>query len=281
MDLENKLDGFPHVYYFNMDDEVERREYMENQFQYYGIDYTRVSSNRFDAKKIHEWKDYVFDVSTIINDMQGTVPRVLANFVSHIVFLKEWYQSSNEEYIVLMEDDYDLSLIDYWHFNWKYLMSKLPFDWDSLQLGYEHYEKIYFSLDHKDYRSFNFGPTLINKKYVGKIIDLLMTNNQVLLRPQFYYSHPSPQFSVDNTINHLGKNYTIPLITTNTNFFQKDNLFDVYKRHQTNRYIYHYWWKNKRDNFTVDDFFTIYKSDVREDDMTEYLYNYESRALSF
>ena len=281
MDLKNKLDGFPHVYYFNMDHEVERREYMENQFQYYGIDYTRISSNRFDAKKINEWKDRVFDISTIINDTGGMGTRVLANFVSHIVFLKEWYEASDEEYIILMEDDYDLSLIDYWHFDWKYLMSKLPFDWDTVQLGYEHYEKIYFSLGHKDYRSFNFGPTLINKNHVKKIIDLLMINEQVLLRPQSYYCHPCPQYSVDNTINHMGKNYAIPLITTNTDFFQDDNSFNVFKRHQTNRYIYHYWWKNKRDNFTVNDFFMIYKSDIREDDMTEYLYNYESRALSF
>jgi len=279
MDFENKLDGFPHVYYFNMDHEVERREYMENQFYYYGIDYTRISSNRFDAKKINEWKDRVFDISTIINDTGGMGTRVLANFVSHIVFLKEWYESSDEEYIILMEDDYDLSLIDYWHFDWKYLMSKLPFDWDTVQLGYEHFERVEFFLSHKDYRSFNFGPTLINRRYVAKILDLYLYNDKILSRGFPCYGTNNVEYTVDMSINHAGKNYTIPLITTNTDFFQDDNGFNVYKRHQTNRYIYHYWWKNKRDNFSVEDFFRMYKSN--DDDMTEYLYNYESLALTF
>ena len=279
MDLENKLDGFPHVYYFNMDDEVERREYMENQFHYYGIDYTRISSNRFDAKKIHEWKDRVFDIPTIINDTGGMGPRVLANFVSHIVFLKEWYESSDEEYIILMEDDYDLSLIDYWHFDWEYLMSKLPFDWDTVQLGYEHFERVEFFLSHKDYRSFNFGPTLINRSHVKKVLDLYLQDSKLISRGFPCYGIGIQQVSVDFSINHIGKNYTIPLITTNTDFFQPSNSWHVYKRHHTNRYIYHYWWKNKRDQFTLDDFFTMHKRNDNE--MTEYLYNYESRALSF
>ena len=279
MDLENKLDGFPHVYYFNMDDEVERREYMENQFQYYGIDYTRISSNRFDAKKIYEWVDYLCDWSLIANNMQGINLRVLANFVSHITFLDEWYKSSDENYIVLMEDDYDLSLIDYWHFDWKYLMSNLPFDWDTVQLGYEHFERVEFFLSHKDYRSFNFGPTLINRRYVAKILDLFLYNNKIVFQEFPCYGISNKEFSVDTFINHMGKNYTIPLITTNTDFFQEDNAYHVYKRHKTNRYIYHYWWKNKRDNFCLEDFFEMNKDN--DNDMTEYICNYESRALGF
>ena len=279
MDLKNKLDGFPHVYYFNMDHEVERREYMENQFQYYGIDYTRISSNRFDAKKIHEWKDRVFDISTIINDTGGMGTRVLANFVSHIVFLKEWYESSNEEYIILMEDDYDLSLIDYWHFDWDYFMNHIPFDWDTIQLGYEHFECIHFFLSHKDYRSFNFGPTLINRNHVKKILDLYLVDGKIKSQGNSAYGIDDTQVSVDLSINHVGKNYTIPIITTNTDFFQNDNSSDVFRRHHTNRYIYHYWWKNKRDQFSLDDFFRMNKPN--DNKMTEYLYNYESRALSF
>jgi len=179
-----------------------------------------------------------------------------------------------------MEDDYDLSLIDYCHFDWKYLMSKLPFDWDTIQLGYEHFERVQFFLSHKDYRSFNFGPTLINRRHVSKILDLFFYNDKIVCQGFPCYGKTIKNFfSVDFSINHVGKNYTLPLITTNTNFFQKDNAYSVYKRHQTNRYIYHYWWKNKRDNFSLDDFFEMNKP--YDDDMTEYLYNHVSRALSF
>ena len=32
MDLDNKLKGMPHVYYFNLDNRTDRRQYMEKQF---------------------------------------------------------------------------------------------------------------------------------------------------------------------------------------------------------------------------------------------------------
>lgn len=279
MDLNNKLVGFPHVYYFNMDEEINRRDYMESQFKNHGIEFTRISSNRFDASRMDEWVNCLQDKNSVIKDIKGIDSRVLANFVSHMVFLKEWYESSSDDHIILMEDDYDLSLIDYWHFDWNYLMSRLPFDWDTVQLGYEHFERVQFFLSHKDYRSFNFGPTLINRRHVSKILDLYFNNGKIISQGFPCYGTVGKVFSVDMSINHVGKNYTLPLITTNTDFFQQDNAYQVYKRHQINRHIYHYWWKNKRDKFTLEDFFTMGK--LNDNDMTEYLLNHESRALSF
>ena len=276
MDLKNKLDGFPYVYYFNMDDEVERREYMENQFQYYGIDYTRISGDKFKASTADEWIN-LYEAGEIL--LNHNPVYLLANFANHIFFLKEWLDTTDNGLLVLMEDDYDLGLIDYWHFDWNYLMARLPFDWDTVQLGYEHFERVEFFLSHKDYRSFNFGPTLINRQHVKKILDLYLQDGKIISQGFPCYGIETQQVSVDYSINHIGKNYTIPLITTNTDFFQPSNSWHVYKRHHTNRYIYHYWWKNKRDQFTLDDFFTMYKQNNKE--MTEYLYNYESRALSF
>jgi len=277
MDLDNKLVGFPHVYYFNMDEEETRREYMENQFDTYGIEYTRISGNRFKASDIKEWIN-IFQLPKDI--LEENVPYGIAHMVSHIIFLKEWYETSDEQTIILMEDDYDLSLIDYWHFDWEYFVSRLPFDWDTVQLGYEHFERIEFFLSHKDYRSFNFGPTLINKRHVKKILDLYINeNHKIIGQGHSCCGIPKNKFCVDHSINHIGKNYTIPLITTNTDLFQATNSSSVYKRHRTNQYIYHYWWKNKRDDFSLDDFFRMNKSNDNE--MTEYLQNHASRALSF
>ena len=58
MDLENKLKGFPPVFYQNLDHRIDRKEYMEQQFRQYGItDYTRISASRFSTSKIGEWAD--------------------------------------------------------------------------------------------------------------------------------------------------------------------------------------------------------------------------------
>jgi hypothetical protein len=31
-----------------------------------------------------------------------------------------------------MEDDTDLSLVKYWHFDWEYFMNNIPYDWDAV-----------------------------------------------------------------------------------------------------------------------------------------------------
>jgi len=259
-----------------MDAESNRREYMENQFQNYCIEYTRISGDKFKASSPNEWIN-LYEDGEILLDHNPAYS--LAHFANHIFFLKEWLNKTDDNLLVLMEDDYDLSLIDYWHFDWNYLMARLPFDWDTVQLGYEHFQRVEFFLSQKDYRSFNFGPTLINRPHVKKILDLYLQDGKIISRGFPSYGIETYRVSVDFSINHVGKNYTIPLITTNTDFFQPSNSWHVYKRHHTNRYIYHHWWKNKRDQFTLSDFFTINKQNNNE--MTEYLQNYASRALSF
>ena len=40
-----KLKGLPHIYYINLDEQPDRREYMENMFEYWGVEnYTRISA---------------------------------------------------------------------------------------------------------------------------------------------------------------------------------------------------------------------------------------------
>jgi len=279
MNSVNKLKGIPHVYYFNMDSQTIRRNYMESQFNHYGINYTRVSGDRFSASNYKEWIDIFKDTDYIL---KHNPIRVLANFASHIMFLYDWYHTTNDDMMLLMEDDYDLSLIDYWHFDWEYLMSRLPYDWDTLQLGYEHYEKITFFLNIKDYKSLCFGPTLINRSHVNKILNLFLFDGKIVTHEHACnYTNPIAFMSVDSIINNVGKNYTLPLITTNVDLFNHDehNSYVDYNRQKTNRYIYHYWWATQRDRFTLDDFFTMYK--LNDSQMTEYLNDHASRALMF
>ena len=46
--LNIKLKGLPHIYYLNLDTEIERKTYMESQFSQWGIEnYTRISASKF------------------------------------------------------------------------------------------------------------------------------------------------------------------------------------------------------------------------------------------
>lgn len=57
MDLKNKLKGLPTIYYFNLDNIIERREYMESQFDRWEIkDFKRISSTKYLASQVKTWK---------------------------------------------------------------------------------------------------------------------------------------------------------------------------------------------------------------------------------
>ena len=50
-DKSEKLRNFPHVYYVNLDNRTDRREYMEKQFDFLRLDFTRISSSKYVASK--------------------------------------------------------------------------------------------------------------------------------------------------------------------------------------------------------------------------------------
>ena len=70
-----------------------------------------------------------------------------------------------------MEDDYDMRLIDYWTFDWHTIIDRLPYDWDCLLMGFENPDGIRFHL-HPIEPAHDFGPVLLKRSFVEKILDL-------------------------------------------------------------------------------------------------------------
>ena len=70
-----------------------------------------------------------------------------------------------------MEDYYDFSFIEYWHFDWRYLMNRIPYDWDSIQMSFENPTIIPCFL-HPILSGHGVGASLINRKYVEKLLSL-------------------------------------------------------------------------------------------------------------
>ena len=56
--IHPKLKGLPRIYYINLDQCVDRRNWMENQFKNFGIvNYNRVNASEFLVKDYDKWKD--------------------------------------------------------------------------------------------------------------------------------------------------------------------------------------------------------------------------------
>jgi len=255
MNLKNKLKNFPHIYYTNLDNRTDRRDYMEEQFDYWKLPSTRVSGSKFLASTINDWaKDYV------VGSVTGIPAYALGNAVTHLEFMKKWINTSEEEYLLLMEDDYDLTLFQYWNFDWEYLMNRVPYDWDCLQLGYESDEFLPFFL-HPKLRHTYFGPVLLTRDYAEKILSLHTSGDKYcfdkVLASKKFKKHGT---TVDYFIAHTGRTYCIPLITTNIDTPSTEYSINITRpHHQKSKYAYYYWWMKKHLTFTLDEFFTYGK----------------------
>jgi hypothetical protein len=255
MNLKDKLKGIPDVYYVNLDNRIDRKEYMESQFDYWGIEnYHRVSATKYLASEFDKWKHIIRNEKNYTLDLVS-----VANFISNIETIKNWLETSKDEYFILMEDDYDLSLIEYWNFNWDYLINHIPYDWDCIQLGFESSGDIHFFL-HPKRSNTCFGACLINRHYAKKLLSLYFKEGLFILDNEINGVHCG---YLDHTITNNGKVYCIPLIPQNPYFTSYEN-YDTRENHSLeiffNTYnLYHDWWKNEHHKFSLEDFFRYEK----------------------
>ena len=259
--MNNKLKNLPHVYYVNLDQRTDRRRFMEAQFKENGItNYTRVSGSKYLVSEKDNWKHLV------IGDIGNSYSYAVAHAITHFEFFKDWLNNTDDEYLILMEDDYDLGIIQYWHFDWDYLMSRLPYDWDCIMLGFESPSVIPFYLHPLNYE-YSLGPCLLNRDYVQKLVDLHCVGDKYKLDNNIcngiwknLKGYKTVSGTGDYFICQNGKTYCLPLIPLNPYFGSFESNTWLPRPHmQICLDTYYDWWKYERDNYTLDEFFTYDK----------------------
>lgn len=103
-----KLKGLPEIYYINLDDQPDRAKYMEDQFKYWEIErYTRISA--YDGRDDRDLGDI----------LKGRYPDNMSSgevgcVTSHLKAMKYWLENSDENCLLIMEDDCDLEVVKHW-----------------------------------------------------------------------------------------------------------------------------------------------------------------------
>lgn len=257
MNLRNKLEGLPKIYYTNLNHRIDRKEYMESQFDYWKIkNYIRISSSKYHHTNENEWQDLVLDKDINLPSV------VIANTVTQLEIIKNWLETTNEKYMILMEDDYDLSLIEFMNFNWNYLMKSIPQNWDAILLGFENEKVIPFFLHPVYYYNHGFGPILINRHYAEKLVKIHCIDNKFILNIKCNDCRIAKYYGIlDHLMLEAGKVYAIPIITNNPNMgSDSDDKGNPRHWFQKCRDLYYDWWKNEHHKFSLEDFFTYGKS---------------------
>ena len=263
MNLKNKLKGLPSIYLLTLDERPDRQEYTETQYDHWGIkNYTKVSGSKYQASNYDEWKDLV--ILNSFDDYKRKNHHLIEISISltYLLTIKNWLETTNDQYMILMEDDYDLSFIEYWHFDWNYLMNNIPHDWDCIQMSFEN-GNIYPCYLHPIISGHGTGGSLINRRYAEKLISLYYKDGKFDFSKKICNSKflGNSNITMDYISGHSGKTYCIPLFDVNPRIgsyaknilrSDRDDLLFSYKACKK-------WWTKLRDVYTLEEFFTYGK----------------------
>ncbi len=235
---DGKLAGFPSAYYVSLEESEERRKNLEQQFEEYDVSLNSIISKRFSECDDVVTGKYVHQ----LND--GTKGCA----VSHLKAIREWYQTTNEEYGFFCEDDLSLETVKYWDFTWKEFIDKLPSDWECVQMLTVRGDFPTFDLRERYWDDWGATAYILKRSYAQKIIENYCREES--------YHLEVPNMEVMPLIENIlfsssSKTYTIPLFVESIDFEstfvgKDDDVDDGQKRNHYNASkIVLDWWKKK------------------------------------
>jgi GR25 family glycosyltransferase involved in LPS biosynthesis len=268
-----KLEGFPSVNCISIVQSFDRRKLMYDNFKKYGItNYkTHIYERYNDSRDKHKIVSELLDL-----EHNGCGP-----ITSHLKTIKTWYESTDEPYTIIFEDDVDLSSVKYWNFNWLDFFNRLPDDWKLVQLCLVRYnmdiftfEDTKFKFRHRCFDDWSGCAYLISREHAKNLIENHIDEDTFYLKYKgldyeiresepnsFYFLLPQVENVIysqfyKNSNGDISGIYTFPL-------FCEDIKFDSVHREDVTiteaNFISHYeiidWWKNQAKNYNVDDFF--------------------------
>jgi hypothetical protein len=276
--MMDKLKNIPHIRYLNLDERVDRRDYLENEFKKYGIsNYVRISANRYGPHNYEDWeKQLIFEkrnnkisyISILVNQLQSII---------------DWYNENISETCLILEDDLNFSTVKYWPFDWDYLVSRLPCNWDCLQLHIigERYVPMGLTRRTKN----NHGATcyLINRRYAKKLIDMHYVNGKFKFYNNYGYEKNWPIYhyqSPDFVPYEIGITYSFPIFITNSTFGSDcyDGKINMMARKSDSLVLK--WWREGSQKYSLDDLFNI-DSPKRKELIVPISYNDVETRASF
>ena len=226
-----KLRGLPHIYWLNLDSDVDRREWMEDQFEYWQVkNHTRISG--YDGREE--------DVS---DQLKGRIPDMVSQgelgcCMSHLKAIKEFYDNSEDEYCIIAEDDISFELVHYWPFTWTEFYSYVPYDYDCIQMTTICTGDIHIKLHHKFVNDFSAAFYLITRHHAAKVLKNHMRGDKWKLD-----NGVKPRAVSEDTILETGKTYTIPILLYNMDFHSSIHQEHIGIFHKGPHDALMNWWK--------------------------------------
>lgn len=247
----NKLKNFGPVYLINLKDHKHRLDNAKKQFKKYGIkNYTVIEA--IDGRK-----------SNLSEILHGGYPRLkpteIGCITSHIKAMKHWLDTSDSEYAIIMEDDFSFDTVEYWQWDWDYVMQNIPQNADIVQFIMIQNEPIKFNLHKKqrfdrrtkDTYSWSTACYLIKRSYAEMLIREHVVGDKFKLN-HFGFKNQA----ADVILYNLGKAYSMPLFT---HILDQEHAINANHSefHTRSRNYINDWWKKNGKLYSKEQFFDM------------------------
>ena len=236
-----KLKNFGPIYCINLDGQPERWKYMEEQFEYWDIDnYQRISA--YDGRE-----DDLGDI------LKGRYPDNMTSgevgcVTSHLKAIKHWYETSDSPYAIIMEDDCNLDLVRYWNFTWNDAISRVPYDWDLLQLAIICTGDIHIKIHKRFVNEFSTACYVITRHHAEKMIRLHCRGDKYKLD-----NGVRPRPVADDLLYNSGNSYSVPFLLYKIEMGSSIHPEHVEIFHKGNHKAIMNFWQTQGAGFTIDD----------------------------
>ena len=232
-----KLNGLPPVYVINLDEQPERWDVMEESLKYWEVEnYTRISA--YDGRED--------DLGDII---KGRYPDQMSSgevgcTTSHLKALKEFLKT-DAPCALILEDDCDISTVTHWNFKWRQFQSKLPYDYDVIQLAVINPMSVYLQLHRRFVNDFSTAAYLITRHHAEKLVRLHCRDDKYKLDQGV-----RPRAVADDLIYNSGNTFTIPLFLYRIELGSSIHKEHVDAFHKTSHDAIWNFWRNHAINIT-------------------------------
>ena len=236
-----KLKDFGPLYIINLDGQPERWQWMKDQLDYWQVtNYERISA--FDGRED--------DLSEIIS---GRYPDAVSSgevgcVTSHLKSIKHWYETTDSEYGIFMEDDCDFCSVKHWPFSWREFMSRMPYDWDCLQIAIINPRRLIANIHPRYVDDFSTACFVVNRRYAEKLMHFHCRGDKFKLD-----NGVRPRAVADDLIYNAGRTYAIPLFLYKLELGSSIHPEHIDAIHKGNRESQFNWWLQEGVKYEIKD----------------------------
>ena len=259
--MNNKLKGFPNCWVVNLEESADRREYMTSEFNRLGLNHTICQYKRIedtDLKFVGE------------DEILKTLP--LGATSSHLLTIKKWYETTDEEMVAIFEDDCDFSIIDKWNFVFEDFLEKFGPLWDGIQLCVMHERWPVMAPRNRLGYDHGLQCYIVKRSYAKKLIDYYFKDDRTIHFRMPYIKYQKQldtgwdkqikyKPTIENVIYGCGTFYIYPIFNHNVHKF-KTTVHAAGRQdlQWVAEHSYDYvnnWWENRGQHATLDQLFDL------------------------